>query len=242
MLRGLFFVYICDRPVAYSKKMETSTFRNLKPERREEILYIAYEEFALKGYGNASLSDIIKKVGLAKGSFYRYFDSKRNLYAYLLNDATQRRLSNLNKLIEDPNSDIFELIKKNFMAKTRFEMEHPTIGGFLFRTLLDRDQHEVTDLVKGLYDQLINQTIAIVSLDKYKGQLANLPPALLAFQIFTIQLWLYDYIAYTFNVNYEQNIRTNQPILNIDESELNKVFDQLMLVLKQGIERKTKPL
>lgn len=219
--------------------METSTFRNLKPERREEILHIAYGEFALKGYKNASLTDIIKKLGLAKGSFYRYFDSKRNLFAYLLNDATQRRLSNLNELIEDPDGDIFQLIKKNFMAKLRFEIEHPTIGGFLFRTLLDRDQHEVADLVKGLYDQLINQTIAIVSLDKYKAQLVNLPPDLLAFHIFNMQLWLYDYIAYKYKINYEQNICANQPILNVEEAELNTVFDQLMMLLKQGIELKT---
>lgn len=224
--------------------METAsnTFRRLKPARQEEILHVAYKEFALNGYTNASLSEIIKQVGLAKGSFYRYFNSKRDLFAYLLNDATQRRLSTLNKLIDDPDVDIFELIRKNFMAKTRFEIEHPTIGGFLFRTMLERDKNEVSDLIKGFFRQLMDQTIAIVTLEKYKGQLVHLPPGLLAFQIFNMQLWLYDYIAYTFNVNYEQNIRTNQPILNIGEAELNRVFDQLMSMLKQGIQHNTKPI
>jgi TetR/AcrR family transcriptional regulator len=219
--------------------MELNTFRNLNPERQEEILMVAYEEFALKGYRSASLSEIIKKLGLAKGSFYRYFDSKRNLYAYLLTDATQRRMSNLHLLVEEPGMDIFELIKQNFIAKTRFEIENPTIGGFLFRTMLERDESEVADLVKGLFNRLIDKTIAIISLDKFKGQLANLPPDLMAFQIFNMQLWLYDYIAFKFNLNYEQNIRNNQPILNIDDAELNRVFDQLMWMLKQGIQLKT---
>jgi AcrR family transcriptional regulator len=98
--------------------MALKTFQNLKKDRQEEILMVAFEEFALNGYQSTSLSEIIKKLNLAKGSFYRYFSSKKELYAYLIQEATTRRLSNLDKLIQQPKVDFFDIIKLNFIENS----------------------------------------------------------------------------------------------------------------------------
>ena len=59
------------------------TFKNLPPERQEEIILVSLEEFALHEYETASLSAIISKLDLAKGSFYRYFENKHRLLIYI---------------------------------------------------------------------------------------------------------------------------------------------------------------
>jgi TetR/AcrR family transcriptional regulator len=68
------------------------TFNNLTLKRREEIITACLEEFPLHEYETASLSNIVNMLGLAKGSFYRYFENKQSLYFFLLDDCTAARL------------------------------------------------------------------------------------------------------------------------------------------------------
>ena len=57
-----------------------------KEQRRAHILESALEVFATKGYHAATVSDIINKAGVARGTFYLYFGSKRALFDQLLDD------------------------------------------------------------------------------------------------------------------------------------------------------------
>lgn len=47
-----------------------------KAERKEELLKTAYELFLSRGYEAVSVDEIIKKAGIAKGTYYYYFKSK----------------------------------------------------------------------------------------------------------------------------------------------------------------------
>lgn len=44
--------------------------------RKQELLEIAYRLFTTRGYENTSVDDIIEKAGIAKGTYYYYFESK----------------------------------------------------------------------------------------------------------------------------------------------------------------------
>ncbi len=44
--------------------------------RKQELLKIAYKMFLTKGYENTSVDDIIEAAGIAKGTYYYYFESK----------------------------------------------------------------------------------------------------------------------------------------------------------------------
>lgn len=59
---------LCGR---YGVTMPLKTFENLPPERKKEIINAGLEEFSLHDFRSASLSKIIEKLGIAKGSFYR---------------------------------------------------------------------------------------------------------------------------------------------------------------------------
>lgn len=215
--------------------MALQTFNNLKANRQEEILFECYKEFALKGYNSASLSDVIKRLGLAKGSFYRYFSSKKELYAYLIQDASKKRLSKLDRLINDPKVGFFRLIKQNFLDKVQFDLDFPIIGAFLFKVLHERDNSEISDIIKHMFESIVSQTKMIIELPKFEGKLAYSDPVMLAFQIFHTQLWLYDYIAFKYKINYEQNIKSGKPIIDIPMPEIEKVINQAVNMLKNGI-------
>ena len=43
---------------------------------KQELLQIAYRLFVTKGYENTSIEDILEEAGIAKGTYYYYFESK----------------------------------------------------------------------------------------------------------------------------------------------------------------------
>ena len=44
--------------------------------RKQDLLRIAYKLFLSRGYENTSVDDIIEEAGIAKGTYYYYFESK----------------------------------------------------------------------------------------------------------------------------------------------------------------------
>lgn len=62
------------------------TFFNLPAARQAEIRKVCLEEFISRGYDLASINRMVKKLGIAKGSFYNYTDSKAELYLYFLKE------------------------------------------------------------------------------------------------------------------------------------------------------------
>jgi AcrR family transcriptional regulator len=55
--------------------------------RRRQILDAATEVFAERGYHKASISDVIDRAGIARGTFYLYFSSKHSVFAAILDEA-----------------------------------------------------------------------------------------------------------------------------------------------------------
>lgn len=72
--------------------MARTRFHNLDPERRESILSAAAEEFADRGYAGTSISRVLDRADLSKGSLYYYFDDKADLFATVVDEAVQRLL------------------------------------------------------------------------------------------------------------------------------------------------------
>jgi AcrR family transcriptional regulator len=64
-------------------------FSRLDPERRRGVLQAAAGEFAAHGYEGASLNRILEGAGVSKGSFYYYFEDKADLFAAVVDEATE---------------------------------------------------------------------------------------------------------------------------------------------------------
>ncbi len=61
-----------------------------KLNNREAILNAAREVFADLGYGATTVRDIIRKTGLASGTFYNYFKSKEEVFEAIMDDGMRR--------------------------------------------------------------------------------------------------------------------------------------------------------
>ena len=54
--------------------------------RRAELMEVARRLFAHKGYHGTSIDDLIEAAGIARGTFYLYFESKRAIFDELLDE------------------------------------------------------------------------------------------------------------------------------------------------------------
>ncbi len=57
-------------------------------ERRSQLLAAARHVFADRGYHKAGVSHIIREAGVARGTFYNYFESKRAVFTAVLGELT----------------------------------------------------------------------------------------------------------------------------------------------------------
>ena len=53
--------------------------------RKQELIEIAYKLFISKGYENTSIDEIIHEAGIAKGTYYYYFESKEATLEEVIN-------------------------------------------------------------------------------------------------------------------------------------------------------------
>ncbi len=78
-----------------------------KTQNRISILDAAREVFGELGYEQATVRDIIRRTGLAAGTFYNYFRSKEEVFAALADDGARRFAPVLKGLRGRGNFDSF---------------------------------------------------------------------------------------------------------------------------------------
>lgn len=68
-------------------------------ERRTQILEAAAELFGTQGYHSTSVSDIIAQAGIARGTFYLYFQSKRAIFEELVDQLVRDIVSRIRRVV-----------------------------------------------------------------------------------------------------------------------------------------------
>ena len=79
-----------------------------KEERREQISSVARDVFARRGYHQTTIEDIVLQAGIARGTFYLYFEDKRDIE--LASTIISQRLNTSEAVIDN----IGELNKQKY--------------------------------------------------------------------------------------------------------------------------------
>jgi len=217
--------------------MPLQTFRNLGKDKQEKIRQVAYKEFAIYDYKNASVTNIVKELGLAKGSFYRYFENKLDLYGYLLEYTTQLRMKSINKLVESEKTDFFNILIENFKDKIEFDIKHPLESIFTYRVLLDNNNPDIQHIITKLKQEVFKYVEALLKDFKSAGLIRqDIDIQLTAFSIFQIQIGLFDYLTHYKGVDFIKNIKEGKTVFSIDKGEIMEIVEEMVKLLRIGIQ------
>ena len=77
-------------------------------ERKEEILDAAQKLFGVKGYDATSVTDIMKEVGIAKGTLYYHFQSKEEILDAMIERIARRMMGNAKRIAEETSIPVCE--------------------------------------------------------------------------------------------------------------------------------------
>jgi AcrR family transcriptional regulator len=117
--------------------MPKSTFFNLPDEKRVKIEAAALEEFRRHSYQSSSINRIVSVSDIPKGSFYQYFENKKDLYMHIISIIAEKKLEYMGPLLQNPqNLDLFTLIRELFRSGIEFGISNPEfleIGNRLMR-------------------------------------------------------------------------------------------------------------
>ncbi len=75
--------------------MPEPRFFALSPERQQNIVTAAQQEFGQKGYQAGSTNHIVKACGISKGSLFNYFRDKDDVYMYSLRKAHEEIIARI---------------------------------------------------------------------------------------------------------------------------------------------------
>lgn len=213
--------------------MPKPTFLNLPEEKRELIISIALEEFAFNSFNTASLSKIVEKAHIAKGSMYQYFDNKEALYAFLVDYASEKKLAYVRSALSEQPGDFFQMYKAIIATAARFDLTHPLYSSFLYTVGKDFQNPEHARQIMAASTAFIK---ALLEDANRKGQIRQgVDLDLAAFIISYVSVDVGDYLAAKYNYSYLSILRAKSGKLPMSEGELDAVLDQLVEFYKRGI-------
>ncbi|WP_459503205.1 TetR/AcrR family transcriptional regulator [Bacillus sp. C1] len=87
-------------------------------ERRNEILDIAEKLFISKGYTKTTVNDILREIGIAKGTFYHYFKSKEEVMDAIIMRIVTADVAAAKKIASNPEIPVVDKLFQILMVQT----------------------------------------------------------------------------------------------------------------------------
>ena len=131
-----------------------SKFLNLEPEKRERILNAAINEFAHKGYKNASTNEMVKEAGISKGLIFHYFKNKKQLYFFLYDYLMEIMEKEYFQKLWLDEKDFLKKMRMAALTKLELFRKYPLIFKF-FLTAYSETDDEVRNEVAHRNQKLI---------------------------------------------------------------------------------------
>ncbi len=87
--------------------MPTDTFMKLPIDKRKKVIASAKKEFSRVPFSEVSIKNIVEDAEIARGSFYQYFTSKKDLLTYIVKNHIYEIDTIIEKSLKENSGDIF---------------------------------------------------------------------------------------------------------------------------------------
>ena len=209
--------------------MPKDTFYNLPDEKKDRIEKVAIDEFSSKGYDQATISAIVKKARIAKGSFYQYFENKKDLFKHIMDLIGREKIEFMSPILKNPEKhDFLTLIKEVYLSAVKFGANRPKLL-FIASELNNNKSHPAyKDFVEEGKKKAIEIYSNLIELAINRGELReDIDVHFLAFTIssmgYNLNEYYFDFINKE-NLDYEDY---SQKIIDLVDKQID--------ILEKGI-------
>ena len=150
--------------------------------KMNKLLDAAEELFTNQGFHDTSISDICKKAGTAVGTFYIYFDTKTDVYRFLMYQYQTKIKSLLAESIKDCTTR-FEMEREGIKCFIKFAVDTPNIYNIIWGSL-SIDQKLFNDYYMSFAESYAKAII------KASDEMEQLDPSTVAYMLMGISNFL----------------------------------------------------
>lgn len=213
--------------------MPKETFFNLPDDKRRRILDVVIDEFAYNDYANVSISRIVARAGIAKGSFYQYFEDKDDLSGYLIGYIAEIKAEALSLDHPDPeNIGIFNYLRWMIANSAQFELAYPRLSRIGYRML--NGSADGNKIFTQAMESAQHYYLSLVTLGKAQGDIdANLDDEMAATVFRVIMSELGRYIVQRIVAEHGSEWQGEQGIFDFPEAE--QMYEQLLQMIEFGL-------
>lgn len=168
------------RPEAYDVSKTVTTTKE-KEQKRIEIIKQAILVFSQKGYHQTRVMDITSSLKISTGTFYLYFNNKRDLFIEVIDDVFRQIVGEAAVAIKDEN-DFFERMRIRGRVFYKNYTKYSEILNQL-RAELASEEKWPADKIKKIYLGLTQPVVREIEAAVQKGIIPEVDPDLLAYAL-----------------------------------------------------------
>ncbi len=128
----------------------SKTFDNISTVKQDKIIEAAFKEFSIYGFENSSTNRLVKTIGISKGSLYKYFVTKLDLYIYLVNLSVSRLLKHFDSYgVKGKNWR--ERILNYASIEFDFLIKDPVAYRFFYKLVSELESQQLRQIKEDLY-------------------------------------------------------------------------------------------
>jgi AcrR family transcriptional regulator len=122
--------------------------------RREELIEAAGRLFEEKGFENTAVSDIVKAVGVAQGTFYYHFKSKDEILVAVGDKIAEMMIGIVLHIMREDQDDPIKQINQIFRGFAKFQKERE-------KTVELMHDHANTEIHDRIAEQVVQRMVPL---------------------------------------------------------------------------------
>ncbi|WP_044894213.1 TetR/AcrR family transcriptional regulator [Bacillus alveayuensis] len=163
---------------------ETLNLTKKGMETREKLLRAAEKVFGKKGYYETSVVNITQEAGVGQGTFYNYFQSKKEIFDALIQMYSRELRFKIKEEMKDAENHE-DAQRKGFQAFFRWVKDHPELYSIVQQAVVvDKD------LYRWYYDKLASGFLKSLSLGVEDGEFKDINLETVAYCLMSIGQFL----------------------------------------------------
>lgn len=216
--------------------MPLITFLNLSEAKQKEFTQAALAEFSSNLYDTASINTIIKNLGIARGSVYRYFKDKLDLWLYLKEYSEQKKLFYIQKVDRSKFNNFWEYYEALYLSGIEFDLAEPHCSQFLYQIGFKENSKEVLPFLKS-WDKKAKEVFT--QWVNYEKELGTFNPSIkteiIVHFLITQSQSIAKLMQDNYEVDFEKNLQEGKSLFADNSIELKEAVKELISLLKKAL-------
>lgn len=148
--------------------------------KQQSILQAAIEVFSEKGYSSAATSEIAQKAGVAEGTIFRYYKTKKDLLLSIVGPAMSHMIApfvlrNFGSVLDIPFERYEDFLRAFMVNRLEFARKHFRILRILIQEIPFQPALR-EQFIENVLGQVVERVTAITEHFKEKGEIINEAP------------------------------------------------------------------